>query len=141
MTITYRRERPPLDDLIAVYRACTLGGRRPVDDRPRMATMLAEANLVVGAWESEVLVGVARALSDSVYVTYLSDLAVRDSNQRRGIGTGLIAQVRSAAPRAMLVLLSAPQAVDYYPHLGFTRHESAWTVRPGQELRSSIRSG
>ncbi len=136
MTITYRRERPPLDDLIAVYHACTLGGRRPVDDQPRMAAMLAEANLVVGAWESEVLVGVARALTDSVYVTYLSDLAVRDSHQRRGVGKGLIAQVRAAAPGASLVLLSAPQAVDYYPHLGFTRHDSAWVVKPGQELRA-----
>jgi hypothetical protein len=27
------------------------------------------------------------------------------------------------------VLLAAPKAADYYPHIGFTRHESAWVLR------------
>jgi GNAT superfamily N-acetyltransferase len=135
MNIAYRQASPALDDCIAVYRDCTLGGRRPVDDRQRMAAMFANANLVVGAWDGEQLVGVARALTDTVYCTYLSDLAVRDSHQRRGIGTALISHLRAAAPQATLILLSAPQAVDYYPRIGFSRHESAWFLRPGQIVK------
>ncbi|MFF4423016.1 hypothetical protein ACFY04_19920 [Streptomyces sp. NPDC001549] len=30
--------------------------------------------------------------------------------------------------QAKLILLAAPAAVDYYPHVGFTRHECAWTL-------------
>ena len=38
-----------LDAVIDLYRASTLGQRRPVDDRERMAAMLRNANLVVSA--------------------------------------------------------------------------------------------
>jgi hypothetical protein len=37
-------------------------------------------------------------------------------------------------PRSMLVLLAAPKAVDYYPRVGFRRHESAWVLRAGEPL-------
>jgi len=123
-----------LDAVVELYVASTLGERRPVDDRERMRRMLVEANLVVTAWDQGLLVGISRALSDFSFVTYLSDLAVRLSHQRRGIGRELIEQTRQAAPQAYLLLLAAPKAVDYYPHIGFTRHESAWLIRPGEKL-------
>ncbi len=124
-----------LDAVIACYRACTLGGRRPIDNRARVAAMLANANLVVTAWDGGDIVGIARGLSDFVYCTYLSDLAVRESHQRSGIGRELMRRCRAEAPRASLILLAAPQAVDYYPRLGFTRHESAWMLTAGDPLR------
>jgi len=123
-----------LDSVIDLYRASTLGARRPLDDRARMRAMLANANLVVTAWDGDLLVGISRALSDFAYVIYLSDLAVRESHQRRGIGRALIRRTQAAAPAAQLVLLSAPGAVDYYPHIGFTPHPSAWVLRPGQSI-------
>ncbi len=91
------------DTVIDVYRASSLGERRPVEDRARMAGMLHHANLVVSAWNGDELVGVARSLSDLCYVTYLADLAVRGSHQRRGIGRELIAAwaLRSPAPPAL----------------------------------------
>jgi GNAT superfamily N-acetyltransferase len=123
-----------LDAVIACYRACTLGARRPVEDRPRMGAMLAHATLVVSAWDGDALVGLARAVSDRVFCTYLSDLAVRESHQRNGIGRELIARCRAEAPLASLILLAAPQAVDYYPRVGFTRHGSAWVLQAGEPL-------
>jgi predicted N-acetyltransferase YhbS len=123
-----------LDEVIEVYVASTLGERRPVDDRERMGGMLREANLVVTAWDGERLVGVSRSVSDFHYATYLSDLAVRLSHQKQGIGVELIRRTRLAAPRATVILLAAPAAVDYYPRVGFTRHESAWVLRPGDAV-------
>ena len=32
-------------------------------------------------------------------------------------------------PRSMLVLLAAPKAVEYYSKIGFTKHNSAWTIK------------
>jgi predicted N-acetyltransferase YhbS len=124
-----------LDEVIEVYVESTLGERRPVADRERMAGMIREANLVVTARDGDQLVGIARSVSDFHYATYLSDLAVRLSHQRRGIGVELIRQTRRAAPRATVILLSAPAATEYYPRMGFTRHESAWVLRPGESLR------
>ncbi len=93
----------------------TLGERRPVDDRQRMAGMLREANLVVTAWDDARLVGLSRSISDFHYATYLSDLAVRLSHQKRGIGVELIRRTQLAAPQASVILLSAPAAVGVLP--------------------------
>jgi predicted N-acetyltransferase YhbS len=124
-----------LEQVIDVYRASTLGERRPVDDRGRMAAMLRNANLVVSAWDGELLVGISRAMTDFAYVTYLSDLAVRVSHQKMGIGRELIRITqREGGPDAYIILLAAPNAVDYYPHIGFTAHNSAWILRPGEEI-------
>jgi GNAT superfamily N-acetyltransferase len=118
-----------LDAVIELYRASTLGQRRPVDDRDCMAAMMAQANLVVTAWDGSLLVGIARSLTDFCYVGYLADLAVRQSHQRQGIGIQLIQKTREQmGPRSKLVLLAAPQAVDYYPHIGFSQHQSAWLL-------------
>jgi ribosomal protein S18 acetylase RimI-like enzyme len=123
----------PLDPVIELYVASTLGERRPVNDRARLAAMLANANLVVTAWDGDLLVGIARSLSDFSYVTYVSDLAVRVSHQRVGIGRELLRRTRAASgPDAYLTLLAAPQAVDYYPHIGMEPHPSAWIWRCGE---------
>ncbi|HEY4414114.1 MAG TPA: GNAT family N-acetyltransferase [Verrucomicrobiae bacterium] len=127
--ITYRIGNDlDLDAVIELYRASTLGERRPVDDRERMRLMLANSNLVVTAWDGDLPVGIARSLSDFSYATYLSDLAVRLSHQKQGIGRELIRQTQEQGGRASIILLSAPKAVDYYPHIGMKPHPSAWTL-------------
>lgn len=125
-----------LDAVIELYRASTLGQRRPVDDRTRMAAMLRNANLIVTAWEENLLVGIARSFTDFSYATYLSDLAVRVSHQRSGIGKELIRKTQEfSGPNATIILLAAPAAVGYYAHIGFTQHPSAWTLAPSESLR------
>jgi len=138
MGIEYRfGNQLDLDEVIELYVASTLGERRPIDDRERMGTMLANANIVVTAWDSDTLVGLARSVSDFAYCTYLSDLAVRVSHQRKGIGRELIHQTRAAGgPKASVILLSAPAATGYYPRIGFNRHDSAWVLRPDDQLKN-----
>jgi len=117
-----------LDEVIELYRASTLGERRPVGERDRMQKMLQHANLVITAREGGLLVGIARSLTDFAYCTYLSDLAVRLSHQRQGIGKELVRRTREEAGPAKIILLAAPKAVDYYPHIGFTHHPHAWIL-------------
>lgn len=125
-----------LDAVIELYEASTLGHRRPVDDRVRMAEMLNNANLVITAWDGDLLVGISRALSDFSYITYLSDLAVRESYQRMGIGKELMRRTQAAGgSKTKLLLLAAPTAEAYYPHVGFTHHPQAWLLGPGQSVK------
>ncbi len=124
-----------VDEVIDLYRDTSLGARRPLDDRDIVVGMLRHANLVITAWDGALLVGIARTLTDFGYVAYLADLAVRESHQRRGLGCELIRRTRAdLGPRAMLVLLAAPAAVDYYPRIGFQHHPQAWTLKPGEAL-------
>jgi hypothetical protein len=37
----------------------------------------------------------------------------------------------------MLVLIAAPKAADYYPRIGFSKHDSAWILRAGDEFAIS----
>ena len=117
-----------LDAVLDLYRASTLGQRRPIDDRGRMEQMVRQANLVITAWDDDLLVGISRSLSDFSYATYLSDLAVRESHQRQGIGKELIRLTREASAPATIILLAAPAAELYYPHIGFTHHPQAWRL-------------
>jgi len=41
----------------------------------------------------------------------------------------LIRRTHAAAPQATLILLAAPAAQEYYPHIGFTHHPQAWVLR------------
>jgi GNAT superfamily N-acetyltransferase len=116
-------------EFAAVLRASTLGERRPVDDLARLDAMLRKADIVATARIDGRLVGVARAVSDFCYCTYLSDLAVDGDCQRQGIGRCLIEAVQAAAgEQAMLVLLAAPAAEGYYPKIGLKPHHSAWLI-------------
>jgi len=128
--ISYREGNDlDLDEMIGLYRASTLGERRPVEDRRIMADMLRHANLVITAWDNAKLVGISRTLTDFVYTGYLADLAVHQDYQRLGIGIRLIKETRiRMGPRSKLVLLAAPKARDYYPKIGFTQHGSAWVL-------------
>ena len=46
-----------LEEVTELYRASTLGERRPVDDSSRMAAMLEHANLVLTAWDNNLSLG------------------------------------------------------------------------------------
>lgn len=107
----------------------TLAERRPVDREALLAKMLSQADVIVTARLDGQLVGVARALTDFCYCTYLSDLAVDEHYQRQGIGRELIRRTHEAAGlETMLILLAAPKAREYYPHIGMQPHDSCWTI-------------
>lgn len=135
MTITYHLE-PHLspDAFRDLLVRSTLGERRPIDDPERLRHMCANAGLIITARDGDKLVGVARSITDGVYCTYLSDLAVDQAYQHQGIGKRLIAETKRHAPQALLILLSAPAAVDYYPKIGMSRHEHCFILRNIEDL-------
>ncbi len=128
MKITYRTDSiPPIDQIIAVYDSA--GINRPTSDKERIQKMYEQANLVITAWEEDTLVGISRALTDFCYCCYLSDLAVREEYKRKGIGKKLIALTKEKiGDQTMLLLLSAPSAMAYYPKIGFQKVENGFII-------------
>lgn len=118
-----------VDEFRAVLVASTLGERRPIEDATRLAQMIAGANVIVTARVDGKLVGISRTLTDFSFATYLSDLAVDRDYQGHGIGRELIRRTHEAAGlHTMLVLVAAPGARTYYPHIGLEPHDSCWTI-------------
>lgn len=126
--ITYRQDHTPEPaDVARLFDAAGL--KRPTRDLPRIARMLAGADLIISAWDGPTLVGISRALTDFCYCCYLSDLAVDGAYQKEGIGRELVRLTREAiGEEAALILLSAPGAMEYYPKLGFTRADNAFLI-------------
>ena len=118
MDITYQIGTiPSAQQIIELYDSAGL--KRPTHDAERIAKMYQNSNLVVSAWDGEKLVGVSRALTDYCYSCYLSDLAITKDYQKEGIGKKLVELTKEAiGDETMLLLLSAPTAMEYYPKIG-----------------------
>jgi N-acetylglutamate synthase-like GNAT family acetyltransferase len=134
--IEYKINQPiPLEQFISLLGNTSLGERRPLSDRETIQGMLDNANLLVSAWQDHILVGVARCVTDFHYCCYLSDLAVDQRSQSKGIGLNLIKLTKQQLkPKCAVILLAAPLAQDYYPKIGFERHQSAWILRDISQL-------
>lgn len=106
-------------EFIDLLKRSTLDQRRPVNDPERIQKMLDHGNVLITAWMGDKLVGVSRALTDFSFCCYLSDLAVDESCQHKGIGKQLVKLTHDVAgPQTTLILLAAPAATNYYPKIG-----------------------
>jgi len=132
MNIQYKTGLTPTTAaIIEVYDSS--GINRPTKDIQRITDMYANSNLILTAWDGDLLVGVSRALTDFHYCCYLSDLAIRKEYQKLGIGKELVRLTKEAlGPRCMLLLLAAPTAMEYYPKIGMDKLDNAFMIKREQ---------
>ena len=136
MNVIYKVEKTlDPDEFIDILNRCILGERRPVEDKDRIKQMCVNANLIITARLDGKLIGVARSVTDFVYCTYLSDLAVDRKFQKQGIGKRLIEETKKESHQATLILLSAPAAIEYYPKIGMKKHEHCFILKDLEELK------
>ncbi|HEY4789603.1 MAG TPA: GNAT family N-acetyltransferase [Bacteroidales bacterium] len=129
MSISFRFDiTPTIDQIINVYRSS--GINRPIADKSRIKKMYDNSNLIVTAWDGNELVGISRSLTDYCYCCYLSDLAVSKPYQKQGIGKKLIELTKQKiGDETMLLLLSAPSAMEYYPKVGLNKVENGFIIK------------
>jgi ribosomal protein S18 acetylase RimI-like enzyme len=127
-TIIYKFDVVPVaQQVIELYDEAGLP--RPTHDPQRIKAMFENSDLIVTAWDENKLVGVSRTITDWVWCSYLADLAVSPGYKRSGIGKKLIELTREKiGEQSMLLLLSVPTAMDYYPKVGFVREKRAFTI-------------
>lgn len=128
MDIKYSfEERPNADAIIELYD--NAGLPRPTHDKERIQKMFDNSNLIVTAWDGDLLIGVSRCITDWVWSCYLADLAIRKEYQKDGIGKNLINLTKEkVGEQSMVLLLSVPTALEYYPKVGFKKQESSFIM-------------
>lgn len=128
MSITYTTEKiPSPEQVIELYD--NAGLPRPTNDKDRIQKMFANSNLIITAWDNNLLVGVSRSITDWVWSCYLADLAVRSNYKNEGIGKELIRLTKEkVGEQSMVLLLSVPTAMEYYPKVGFEKQESSFII-------------
>ena len=118
---------PATEVIIELYDKAGLP--RPTNDKDRIQKMFENSNLVVTAWDNEKLVGISRSITDWVWSCYLADLAVDPGYKKSGIGKGLIQETRDKlGEQSMILLLSVPTALEYYPKVGFEKENRAFMI-------------
>jgi len=118
---------PTAEQVIELYD--NTGLPRPTHDPQRIRAMFDNSDLIITAWDENKLVGVSRTITDWVWCSYLADLAISPAYKRSGIGKKLIELAREKiGERSMLLLLSVPTAMDYYPKVGFVREHRAFII-------------
>ena len=129
MAIQYRSDRTPsVSSILNLFNSS--GINRPIEDRERILKMFVNSNLIITAWDEELLVGVARSLTDFSYCCYLSDLAVREEYKHKGIGKKMIELTKLiVGETSMLLLLAAPSAIDYYPKVGLEKVDNGFIIK------------
>ncbi|MCX7877999.1 MAG: GNAT family N-acetyltransferase [Ignavibacteria bacterium] len=128
MVITYKvNSKIEPHQLAELFRSS--GIKRPADDLNRLKKMLENSNLTVTAWDGDKLVGIARAITDFSYCCYLSDLAVDKDYQKQGIGQELVTEIqKQIGEESMILLIAAPETMEYYPKIGFTKIDNAFLI-------------
>lgn len=124
-----------VQDFIDILDKSTLGLRRPLADKEAMQIMFEHGNVYLGAYDGENLVGLARVMTDFVYTSYLSDLAIDEAYQHQGIGKQLIIEVKKFIPRAKVILLAAPAAEGYYPKIGMRNHGHCYVLDSVDDIK------
>ena len=126
--ITYKFDVvPTAQQVIELYNDADLP--RPAHDPQRIRAMFENSDLIVTAWDENKLVGVSRTITDWVWCSYLADLAVSPGYKRSGIGKKLIELARDKiGEQSMVLLLSVPMAMDYYPKVGFSKEDRAFII-------------
>lgn len=116
-----------VDDYIDILKRSTLAERRPIDQLELMRKAVTEADVIVTARIDNTLVGIARSLTDYSACVYVADLAVDEAFQGRGMGKQLLDLTHEICGlHTKMILLAAPNAETYYPHIGMTQHHSCW---------------
>lgn len=128
MDITYKFDTiPSPEQVIALYDEAGLP--RPTHDKERIKKMYDHSNLIVTAWDNTKLVGVSRSITDWSWSCYLADLAVSPGYKKSGIGKRLIELTKEkVGEQVMILLLSVPTAMTYYPKVGFTKEDRAFAI-------------
>ena len=128
-TIEYKINNPiSTSSIIEVFINSRIS--RPLVDLARIEKMFNNSNLIVSAWEGDKLIGVSRSLTDFSYCCYLSDLAVRKEYRNPGIGKRMIEITKKEiGEKVMLLLLSAPNAMEYYTKVGFEKVQNGFIIK------------
>ncbi|MFV1984432.1 MAG: GNAT family N-acetyltransferase, partial [Thiohalomonadales bacterium] len=105
-------------ELSNLYKIAPLGDKSPKD----LKEVFSNSRYKCFIYESDVLVGVGRALADGADCSYICDIAVLPNFQGSGIGKSLVTKlVELSEGHTKIILYTVPGKELFYQKLGFKR--------------------
>lgn len=125
-----------LIDVLALYDA--VGWLVYTKDPDTLQKALEGSSTLVAARDGQMLVGLARVISDGASICYLQDILVLPSHHRRGLGRALAVRALGQYPHVrqkVLITDDEPQQKAFYEALGYTQTDEF----AGGSIRAFVR--
>ncbi|AOT71327.1 GNAT family N-acetyltransferase [Geosporobacter ferrireducens] len=105
------------DRLITLFNQA--GWNDKTNDMNRLKTMVENSQIIVTAWDEEVMVGFARCTTDYVFNGQINNVVVDTQYRRKGIGKGLINKILDSSNQVTYMLRGSTRNEGFYRSLGF----------------------
>ncbi|AOT71299.1 GNAT family N-acetyltransferase [Geosporobacter ferrireducens] len=96
-----------------------VGWRDKTNDRDRLKAMVDNSQIVVTAWDEDVMVGSARCTTDYVFNGQINNVVVDAEYRRKGIEKALINKILEHSNQVTYMLRGDTRNEGFYRRLGF----------------------
>ncbi|MGI5858377.1 MAG: GNAT family N-acetyltransferase [Tepidanaerobacteraceae bacterium] len=101
-----------------------VGWNDKTKDVSRLKDMITNSQIVVTAWDGELMIGFARCVTDHVFNGQINNVVVDSRYRGKGIGKELIIRIIDSNSQVTYVLRGDPENVGFYKNLGFKEVDS-----------------
>ncbi len=121
--------RPSVEEYIEFLTNSKLGEMYPKERfEERLEVLLANLDISVVAFDSELIVGICFGITDRAYFLFVTDLGIRYGYERQGIGKKLMAMIHSEAGGEDEITMYAHADKDA---IGFYEKCGMWAMKRG----------
>lgn len=100
-----------------------VGWNDKTQDINRLHSMVENSQIVVTAWDDEIMIGFARCTTDYVFNGQLNNVVVDESYRGKGVGKALINNILDLNKEVTFVLRGDIENEGFYKNLGFENCE------------------
>ena len=90
-------------------------------DVSRLKAMVRNSQIVITAWDGELMVGFARCVTDHVFNGQINNVVVDQWSRSQGIGREMIRQILRSNRQVTYVLRGDPENEGFYTGIGFVQ--------------------
>jgi len=94
-----------------------VGWNDKTKDVSRLKDMITNSQIVVTAWDGELMIGFARCVTDHVFNGQINNVVVDSRYRGKGIGKELIIRIIDSNSQVTYVLRGDPENVGFYNRL------------------------
>lgn len=102
-----------------IYLFNEVGWNDKIKDKSRLQEMINNSQIVVTAWDEDLMVGFARCTTDYVFNGQINNVVVDFKYRGRGIGKELIKRILNSSDKVTYILRGDPENREFYKRLGF----------------------
>ncbi|MBJ8325987.1 GNAT family N-acetyltransferase [Streptococcus sp. CSL7591-lung] len=125
---TFHSER--IDEVYQIYRENQWS--EYLSDKNKLSRAFEQSLYVLGAFEKNQLVGLARCIGDGEFILYVQDIIVKPSHHRKGIGRELMRRLSLKYPTIRQFMLITDKNDDisnaFYQSLGFSKDLNGYPI-------------